>query len=161
MGRNRPSSSSIDESAVAKFVASDFCASADKYPIHLNNPLAVVALFVALPGPQLAHAQALADPMRPPAIAATPVQGAPADAGAARTRLQSVLISSGRRSAVIDGVVVPLGGSVGESRLVRITESEVVLKKGEETEVLKLYPSVDKKAVKPRRSASSRKEDKR
>ena len=58
--------------------------------------------------------------------------------------------------AVIDGQVVPLGGAVGEARVVRITETEVLLKTGEETETLKLYPGVDKQAVKRgARSASA------
>ena len=32
--------------------------------------------------------------------------------------------------------------------MVKISETEVVLKNGEELETLKLYPSIDKKAVK-------------
>ena len=53
--------------------------------------------------------------------------------------------SSGRKLAVIDGLTVPLGGMVGGARLVRITETEVSLKTGNETEVLKLFPGIDKK----------------
>jgi len=69
--------------------------------------------------------------------------------------LQSVLFSRGRKLAVIDGTVVPLGGAYGDARVVKITESEVVLKQGEETETLKLFPGVDKQAVK-RASARAR-----
>jgi len=47
---------------------------------------------------------------------------------------------------------------VGEARVVRITETQVVLKKGGETEVLKMYPGIDKRAVK--RSAVRRGERK-
>jgi len=49
---------------------------------------------------------------------------------------------------VISGQAVPLGGMFGDARVVRITETEVVLKKGEETEVLKMYPEVDKETAK-------------
>jgi hypothetical protein len=60
-------------------------------------------------------------------------------------QLQSVLLSSGRKIAVIDGNAVALGGMLGDARVVKITETEVVLKTGEETETLKLYPGVDKR----------------
>jgi MSHA biogenesis protein MshK len=88
----------------------------------------------------------LADPTRPPNTVATP-QGGEEQAAGGR-QLQSVLLSGGRKLAVIDGNVVPLGGTLGDARVVRITETEVVLKTGEETETLKLYPGVDKQAVK-------------
>jgi MSHA biogenesis protein MshK len=94
-------------------------------------------------GPLAVQAQ-LADPTRPPAAAAP---GMPDDAALGGRQLQSVLLSGGRKLAVIDGSVVPLGGSIGDARVVRITETEVVLKSGEETETLKLYPSVEKQAI--------------
>jgi len=88
-----------------------------------------------------AQAQALTDPTRPPSATA----GAPASQQeASTTQLQSILLSSGRKLAVINGNMVRLGGMVGEARVVRISETEVVLKKGDETEVLKLFPGVDK-----------------
>ena len=87
------------------------------------------------------QAQALTDPTRPPQANAAS-SGEPQDTPG--TQLQSVLISSGRKIAVINGATVPLGGMVGEARVVKITESEVTLKKGDETEVLKLFPGVDK-----------------
>lgn len=91
-----------------------------------------------------AQAQALVDPTRPPnAPAPGEPEGAPGG-----TQLQSVLISPGRRLAVINGAMVPLGGMVGEAKVVKITETEVVLQKGDETEVLKLFPGVDKQPVK-------------
>ena len=92
-----------------------------------------------------AQAQALRDPTRPSGDSG--FQGEEA-APAAASRLQSVLISSGRRIAVISGQAVPLGGMFGDAQVVKITETEVVLKKGGETEVLKLYPEVDKETVK-------------
>jgi MSHA biogenesis protein MshK len=91
------------------------------------------------------NAQALVDPTRPPnAPAAGEVPGA-APGG---SLLQSILIASNRKLAIINGTTVALGGMVGEARVVRITETEVTLKKGDETEVLKLYPGVDKQPIK-------------
>lgn len=103
--------------------------------------LILAASFVALPQ---ARAQALADPTRPPA-AGTGQEGEAPPAG---KQLQSVLFSRGRKVAVIDGTMVPLGGTYGDARVVKISETEVVLQQGEETETLKLFPAVDKQAVK-------------
>lgn len=92
-----------------------------------------------------AQAQALTDPTRPPAS----LPGSPAaQEEATGTQLQSILLSGSRKVAVINGAMVPLGGMVGEARVVRITETQVVLKKGEETEVLSMYPGIDKRPVK-------------
>jgi len=111
-----------------------------------------IAALVAMAG---AQAQALTDPTRPPSAAS----GSPAaQEEAPGTQLQSILLSSGRKVAVINGTMVPLGGMVGEARVVRITETEVVLKKGGETEVLKMYPGIDKRPVK--RTAARRGESK-
>ena len=115
----------------------------------------VMAIVVAISG---AQAQALTDPTKPPS-ATSALSGSPgAQEETTGTQLQSILISSGRKVAVINGTMVPLGGMVGEARVVRITETQVVLKKGEETEVLKMYPGIDKRAVK--RSAARRGESK-
>ena len=96
--------------------------------------LAAAAAALAIAG---VRAQALTDPMRPPgAQAGLPGSSPEAQADAASgTQLQSVLISRGRKLAVINGVTVPLGGMVGEAKLVKISETEVTLKKGDETEI--------------------------
>lgn len=86
-----------------------------------------------------------ADPTRPPA--ALLAEPAPGGAAPASTRLQSVLISAGRKSAIIGGQLVHLGDKYGEARVTRITESEVVLKTGSTTETLKLFPDVEKRAA--------------
>jgi MSHA biogenesis protein MshK len=93
-----------------------------------------------------AQAQSLNDPTRPPGAGAMQ-QGGQDEVPAGR-QLQSVLLSGGRKLAVIDGTMVPLGGMLGDARVVKITETEVVLKTGEETETLKMYPSVEKQSVK-------------
>ena len=103
----------------------------------------VVAL--AMLGAAQAHAQTLVDPTRPPNA---PVAGETPDASPGGSQLQSILIAANRKVAVINGTTVSLGGMVGEAKVVRITETEVTLQKGDETEVLKLYPGVDKQPVK-------------
>jgi MSHA biogenesis protein MshK len=108
----------------------------------LRNVLLAAACLAA----PAALAQGLADPTRPPSAAAA--QGGPDDAIPGGRQLQSVLLSGGRKIAVIDGNMVALGGMLGEARVVKITETEVVLKTGEETETLKLFPGVNKQAVK-------------
>ena len=89
-------------------------------------------------------AQGLVDPTRPP----NALPGDPEAAAQGGTQLQSILISSNRRLAIINGNTVALGGMVGEAKVVRITETEVTLQKGDDTEVLKLYPGIDKQPIK-------------
>lgn len=97
---------------------------------------------VLMPAP--AVAQGLSDPTRPPAAllssgdAAVGVPGAPV--------LQSVIISPEFKAAIINGQMVRLGDGFGSARLVKVSESEVVLKEGGEEQVLKLYPGVKKSA---------------
>lgn len=103
----------------------------------------LLALGVSSPT-QAAHAQALADPTRPPAAAEA---GEGDRLAPPPSRLQSVLISPARKLAVIDGRTVSLGGTVEGATLVAIRESEVVLQKGAERETLKLNPGVQMKPV--------------
>jgi len=88
-----------------------------------------------------ASAQGLADPTRPPAALALP--GSAAASGG--PVLQSVMLSPGRKVAMISGQMVALGGRYGSARLVRLTDSEAELKDGAETIVLSLYPQVEKR----------------
>jgi MSHA biogenesis protein MshK len=104
------------------------------------------ALVLLLAVGQPAAGQELVDPTRPPN---SPAPGAQ-DGAPAGTQLQSVLIAPGRRIAIINGKSVALGDTLGESKVVKITETEVVLQKGDETEVLKMFPGVDKQSVKRR-----------
>jgi hypothetical protein len=86
-------------------------------------------------------AQALTDPTRPPLeLVGT---SATAAGRAARTPLQSILLSSARQGAIINGQFVPLGGSYGKAKLVRITATEVTLKSNGALEVLQLYPPME------------------
>jgi len=105
--------------------------------------LLAAASLLALPA---ARAQGLVDPTRPPS--ASSAAGTAQDDAPGGAQLQSVLISQRRRLAIISGNTVALGDSVGDAKVVRITETEVVLQRGSETEVLRLFPSVDKQPVK-------------
>lgn len=93
-----------------------------------------------------ANAQ-LADPTRPPLVAepATATSGAaPASGG-----LQSVILKKkGKPAALINGEIVELGGMVGESKLVKVSEDAVVLKGPAGEETLRLMPSAEKRAAK-------------
>ena len=112
------------------------------------------ALALALAAPA-ASAQAIVDPMRPPQAArpSDAAKGAPvakaetSPASAPTARLQSVLIAANRRLAVIDGNPVTIGGLVGDSTVVEITESQVVLLRDNLRETLRLSPGVEKKPV--------------
>jgi MSHA biogenesis protein MshK len=99
-------------------------------------------LFLVLSGFAVsANAQVLTDPTRPPAALAAPADGAVSSGPV----LQSVMLSQGRKMAMISGEMVTLGGRYGSARLVKLTESEAVLKDGAETTVLKLFPLVEKR----------------
>lgn len=85
----------------------------------------------------------LPDPTRPP-----PALTAPAgEAAPAAPVLQSVLLSPTRRAAIISGQTVVLGGTYQGARLIRITESEAVLRDGGKVQTLKLYPDLHKQMV--------------
>ena len=81
----------------------------------------------------------LPDPTAPPA--------APAAEGVASPGISLTAIkrSGTQRLAVIGGQEIAVGGRYQDARVVRITESEVVLRRGAELTVLKLYPHVEKR----------------
>lgn len=113
--------------------------------------LTALLFYCGLSCASLAQGQALSDPTRPPGGSAAPIPGqASVEETPPGTQLQSVLIAAGRRVAVINGQTVALGGMVGEAKVIRISETEVVLRRGAENEVLKLYPGVEKQATKRR-----------
>ncbi len=57
--------------------------------------------------------------------------------------LQSVIISPQYRAAIINGETVSLGGKSGDSRLVEVRESSVVLQNAQGRRVLELFPKVN------------------
>ena len=104
------------------------------------RPLYITPLVAVLLWAGTASAQTLNDPTRPPRM--TTAEGEKAQARA--PVLQSVMITPTHRSAIIDGERVELGARFGDARVSKITETEVVLAAKGRTEVLKMYPNVDK-----------------
>jgi MSHA biogenesis protein MshK len=106
-------------------------------PASAARHLAACLALLAASG---AGAQALQDPTRPPAAATpTPVASGSVSAG---PQLQSILIAraaGGRHVAVIDGETVRLGETFHGAKVARIGENEVVLVRGGERQVLRLY----------------------
>lgn len=92
-----------------------------------------------------AGAQILNDPTRPPAGIEAPEAAEGAAAGG--PVLQSVKISRSGRTAIISGETVELGAKYRESRVIGITENEVVLRSANGTETLRMYPAVEMKPV--------------
>lgn len=87
-----------------------------------------------------ALAQGLQDPTRPPS-ASPSLQTTREEP----SRLQSVLISPGRKLAVIDGRTVMLGERVGDATVIAIAPARVILQRGGAYQTLELHPGVDKK----------------
>jgi len=84
-------------------------------------------------------ASALQDPTAPP--------GVPEASGAAGPNipLTAIKTQGKQRVAIIGGQEVAVGGRYQDARVVRISDTEVVLRRGGETTVLKLYPQVEKR----------------
>jgi MSHA biogenesis protein MshK len=82
------------------------------------------------------------DPTRPPASFGS----SEPDAGGG-IMLQSVLISPTHKAAIINGVLVPVGGKYGGAVLIEVSEKEAVLRSGGTRQVLKLHPGVDMKQI--------------
>lgn len=114
-------------------------------------------LGVLLALPVAAMAEPLADPTQPPAGIMGPDGTTIADPGSAG--LTSVLLPrKGKPSAIIDGKVVTLGEAVGEARLVRVSETGVVLEGPAGVERMYLSPDVEKK-MNMNKNASRRKKE--
>lgn len=108
----------------------------------MTRPLSTLFCLMAFAAmPAAGEAQGLMDPTTPP-NAGDAALDAPAG-----PRLQSVILSTHRKLAVINGQTVPLGGRAGDATLVRIDIAEVTLKRGDEYETLRMFPGVDKKTA--------------
>lgn len=99
-----------------------------------------------------AFAQEVQDPTRPPMQLQDSGQAEGISTGPV---LQSVLISPTRKLAMIDGVAVRLNQKIGQMTLVKITETEVVLRQGRNYQTLKLHPDFEKKPVHINRKSNS------
>jgi MSHA biogenesis protein MshK len=102
-------------------------------------------------------AQGLDDPTRPPAaFHAVRGKAAGETSGAAQGLvLQSVIITQAGRSAIISGQHVAVGAKIGNARLIKVADSEVVLLAGSERRTLKLFPGVDKRVEAAQRESRS------
>ena len=97
----------------------------------LSLPLCVTALYVVLMSP----AQALTDPTRPSSYATQTKKQ--------RLNLESILYSSARKVAVINGTAVVEGGHIGASKIVSINKDSVKIVRGGKTSTLQLrYKSI-------------------
>ena len=107
----------------------------------LRRVLAAMAMLAI--GPALAQSGAMPDPTRPPATLSAPSAG-PGQTSApnGQPQVQSILISldaGGRRVAVIDGKTVRQGQRIGGAVVESIRATEVVLRRGNQRQVLKLF----------------------
>lgn len=126
---------------------------------NLIRALGLAALLCMVPVAWAADDAALADPTRPPAqIMAL----WPASAGAAVLavpRLQSVLIGSAGRSAIIDGQRYKLGDRIGDARVFKISENEVVLAGSGGRQTMTLFTPVKQTPAAAPSAAQKRRKD--
>ena len=87
-----------------------------------------------------AAADFLPDPTTPPAAPAAAAGG-----GSPGVSLTAIKRRGGHRFAIIGGQEIAVGGRYQDARVMRISESEVVLRRGREITVLRLYPQVEKR----------------
>lgn len=96
---------------------------------------------------QVAAAESLPDPTRPSIDLNYGTGGADSTADTvpvepAPQGLQSIIIAPHYRAAIINGETVSLGGKLGDSRLVEVRESSVVLQNAHGRRVMELFPKV-------------------
>jgi MSHA biogenesis protein MshK len=122
--------------------------AASRLALFCGAALLLVALLALLGAGSASGAGAqdsgLPDPTRPPAALQPAAASAPSAAAAEAPLLQSVIISDGRRGAIISGQYVALGGRVGEARLTKVEPSGVVLRGAGGELTLPLFPDVRK-----------------
>lgn len=95
-----------------------------------------------------------ADPTRPAAAMMTPEPGGGA-APPVESGVQTVILRPGGKSAaVINGQYVAVGDMLGDKRVMKISESEVVLKGEGGREVIKVMPAIEK--VPTRKTAAAK-----
>lgn len=98
------------------------------------------------------------DPTRPPAAVMTPE---PAAGGIVPTEsgVQAVIVrpkGKGKSSAVINGQYVEVGDKLGDKKVLKIAESEVVLQGEGGREIMKVTPDIEKVPVKKKAAAKRR-----
>lgn len=109
----------------------------------LTKPAALAAMLICA----TAQAEPLPDPTRPAAEFLAPADPADAaKAAAAVDGLRTIIIAPDRRSAVIDGEQVALGGKHGDERLMAVCEDSVVLQGASGRREVPLFPGVQIKS---------------
>lgn len=120
----------------------------------MTRPGALVLLSAGCIAVAPVHAQ-LPDPTRPAGASMTADGaggGVPADSG-----VQAVVVRHrGKSAAVINGQYVEVGGKLGDKRVLKIGESEVVLLGATGREVIKVIPDVEKQPVRRKAAAKRR-----
>lgn len=102
-----------------------------------------VASVLVLLSPFAQAAEPLPDPTRPaPEFLAPAATADAARAASATEGLRTIIIAPDRRSAVINGEQVKLGGRIGNERLMAVCEDSVVLQGAEGRREVPLYPGV-------------------
>jgi MSHA biogenesis protein MshK len=91
----------------------------------------------------MASAERLPDPTQPPAAFERPDQKSETAPSSAPV-LQSVLIAPGRSVATVSGQEVRVGDRLGAAQVVNISETEVLLRNGNDVQTLKLFPDIEK-----------------
>lgn len=90
----------------------------------------------------------VADPMRPPDAVTAAADGGTA-APAVQSGVQTVIVRpKGKSVALINGKQVSVGEMLGDKKVVKISEKEIVLKGEGGREVIKVMPSIEKIPVK-------------
>jgi MSHA biogenesis protein MshK len=124
---------------------SQFCAER----VLMLIALAMLALAISATAATTGNA-ALPDPTRPPDSVIAASNAAPGEIAAfAEPQLQSVLIGTNGRSAIIGGQRYRLGDRVGDATLVKISEAEVVLAGAGGRRTMSLFPAVKKRVDTP------------
>jgi hypothetical protein len=133
-------------------------------PPHFRKSGWIFALSIALALGGLVRAETLIDPTRSPLGNRAQGEGGAPEAAAAppaATRVQMIVRGPGEtRTAVIDGNNVRVGDTVrlrgAAARVERITDSSVVLARGDGHETLQLLPGIERSVQCARRPDSAR-----
>lgn len=106
----------------------------------------ILAITVPVLASAALQAEVLPDPTMPAVGLGAPQSGAPASEAKAVPSddgLRTIIISPDRRSAVINGRQVALGGKLGNERLMAVCDASVVLQGPEGRREVPLYPGVE------------------
>lgn len=116
----------------------------------LNLTMCLLVLGLAAGAAGGARGQVLSDPTRPPDAFRPSPGSVPAEPAASQFSSRPVVIlSADRQQATINGQTVKIGGRIGDAKLIRISDTEVVLQSADRIETIRLYGAVEKKMHKP------------